>query len=697
MENWPNTQTKINFLIMGLLSALFFAPVFAADDGIEEIVVKGNVLYADQVSALKTPVAVLNVPQTVSIITDEDIRKQGFRQIGDIIRYTPGVNTSQGEGHRDSVVFRGVRSTADFFQDGVRDDVQYYRSLYNVEQVEILRGPNALLFGRGGTGGALNRVTKKAVLGDTFGAVDFGVDDFGANDIALDYNTSSGADSAFRLMIHSDALENHRDFYDGDRLGINPTIKIKVSDRTTVDLSYEHADHERYIDRGIPTENGKPVERFSKITFGDSRGDNLTTLEADIFRAIVSTNFSDATKANLTIVSSEFEKMYQNYYASGYSAGASVVTVDGYNDPTERENTIISGNLINELEIGSTTHTLLFGAEMIDTTNKNKRYDTYWATTKSDKETFNITRPMNFLVNSVGVTTNNDFTEDLNRQTQSDIEVTSIFFQDQIDVSDKLKLLIGGRHDSFDITVKDIKNGSAQSREDKEFSPRAGIIFKPRENVSLYYSYSESFLPRSGEQFKSLSASSAALDPDVFESSEIGAKVEITDDLGFTIAYFDSEQVRAVKDSVSGETSEIVGLQVDGFELEVKGDINDKMSLVFGYSALDGKTSKGGEPREIPDQMLSLFATYEVSDKFGWAVGITQQGESNIANDKPGLVLPEYTRVDLGAYYQIADDLSVQMNLENLTDELYFPHSHSTHQASVGEPLNVRLSIRMTF
>ena len=697
MENWPNTQTKINFLIMGLLSALFFAPVFAANDGIEEIVVKGNVLYADQVSALKTPVAVLNVPQTVSIITDEDIRKQGFRQIGDIIRYTPGVNTSQGEGHRDSVVFRGIRSTADFFQDGVRDDVQYYRSLYNVEQVEILRGPNALLFGRGGTGGALNRVSKKAVLGDIFGAVEFGVDDFGANDIALDYNTSSDDDLAFRLMIHSDALENHRDFYDGDRLGINPAIKIKLSDRTTIDLSYEHADHERYIDRGIPTENGKPVERFSKITFGDSRGDNLTTLEADIFRAIVSTNFSDTTKANLTIVSSEFEKMYQNYYASGYSAGASVVTVDGYNDPTERENTIISGNLINELEIGSTTHTLLFGAEMIDTSNKNKRYDTYWATTMSDKETFNITRPMNFLVNSVGVATNNDFSEDLNRQTQSDIKVTSIFFQDQIDVSDNLKLLIGGRHDSFDITVKDIKNGSAQSREDKEFSPRAGIIFKPRENVSLYYSYSESFLPRSGEQFKSLSASSAALDPDVFESSEIGAKVEITDDLGFTIAYFDSEQVRAVRDSVSGETSEIVGLQVDGFELEVKGDINDKMSLVFGYSALDGKTSKGGEPREIPDQMLSLFATYEVSDKFGWAVGITQQGESNIGNDKPGLVLPEYTRVDLGAYYQIADDLSVQMNLENLTDELYFPHSHSTHQASVGEPLNVRLSIRMTF
>ena len=130
---------------------------------IEEVVVKGNVLYTDQVNALKTPVPVLDVPQSVSIITDEDIRKQGFREISDIVRYIPGVNTSQGEGHRDAVVFRGVRSTADFFIDGVRDDVQYYRSLYNLEQVEILKGPNALLFGRGGTGGIINRVTKKAV------------------------------------------------------------------------------------------------------------------------------------------------------------------------------------------------------------------------------------------------------------------------------------------------------------------------------------------------------------------------------------------------------------------------------------------------------------------------------------------------------------------------------------------------------
>ena len=678
------------FMIGVLLVSSFVISAQDNDDDVEEIVVKGNVLYSDQVNALKTPVPVLDVPQTVSIVTDDDIRKQGLREIGDIVRYTTGVNTSQGEGHRDAVVFRGVRSTADFFQDGNRDDVQYYRSLYNVEQVEILKGPNALLFGRGGTGGVINRVSKKAAVGETFGSVDFGADSFGANDIALDYNTATGDNTALRVMVHSDALENHRDHYDGRRLGFNPTLKVVLNDTTTLDISYEHADHERYIDRGVPTENGEPVERFEKITFGGD--DNLTTLKANILRATLSKKFSDTRKGNLSIVSSDFEKMYKNYYASGYTAGATVVTMDGYLDPTERENTIISGSMVNE--VGN--HTILIGAEIIDTTNNNHRYNTFWSTTSDDNEVFNITRPMDFTVNSAGVPTSNDYTADLKSKTKSDIDVTSFYIQDQIDVSDNLKLMIGGRYDSFDITVTDIKGGSAQSKKDTNFSPRAGIILKPQDNISWYYSYSESFLPRSGEQFKSLSASNARLDADVYESSELGVKWAISDDLSFTAAYFDSEQVVAVRDE-TGESGEIVGLQVDGIELELKGKVNDNMNVVLGYTDMDGETSSGGEPREIPDSTLSVWATYQVSDQLGWGLGVMKVGESNISNNKPGLVLPSYTRVDFSVYYDVSDDLTVRLNAENLTDELYFPHSHSTHQASVGEPMNVRLSLTRKF
>ena len=679
-------------LLIGISLLAFSA---FAEEEVEEIVVKGKVLYSDQVNALKTPVAIVNVPQAVSIVTDEDIRKQGIREIGDIVRYTPGVNTSQGEGHRDAVVFRGVRSTADFFQDGARDDVQYYRSLYNVEQVEVLRGPNALLFGRGGTGGIINRVTKKATIGETFGSFDLGADDFGSTDLAIDYNVQSGENSAFRLNAHVDALENHRDFYDGDRTGFNPTLRVEISENTTLDLSYEYADHERMIDRGIPTANGKPVEALKDIVFGTS-DINIQTLEADIFKGSLTTDISDTSKAVFSLTSSEFEKMYQNLYASGYDLATNVVTLDGYRDPTERENLIISGNFINEIQVGSSTHTLLIGAEKVDTDNKNLRYDSYWTTTEKDKESFNVSRPLNIATNDAGVATSVNFNTKLKSQTTSDIEVTSVYIQDQIEISDELQILIGGRFDTFDITVDDIKGGTSQSREDDEFSPRAGLIYKPAENVSWYLSYSESFLPRSGEQYKKLTASSAALDPDVYENMEIGVNYNIRPNLSLRASFFDNEQTIATRDE-SGEGAEIVGLQVDGFELEVKGQVNDQLYMQLGYSNMDGTTSSGGEPREIPDHTLSLWTTYQVNDQFGYGIGFTRQGDSNISNNKPGLILPEYTRVDFAAYYDVSEDLAIRLNIENLTDKVYFPHSHSTHQASVGEEVNARLSITRRF
>ena len=682
------------FKILFLLSALVHAQAATDSDDIEEVVVKGYVLYSDQVNALKTPVPVLDVPQTVSIVTDEDIRKQGFRSIGDIVRYTPGVNTSQGEGHRDSVVFRGVRSTADFYQDGVRDDVQYYRSLYNLDQVEILRGPNALLFGRGGTGGMINRVTKKAVIGETFTAHDIGIDSFGASDLGLDTNVQLDNNSALRINLHSDDLANHRDHYDGSRLGINPTMKIALNANTTLDLSYEYADHERFIDRGIPTINGKPDESLADVVFGDS-STNIQTLEANIMRAQLTQKMSETKKLNFSMTSSSFEKMYQNLYASGYDG--TFVTMDGYRDPTERDNFIVSGNLVNELSLGNMIHTLLIGAEFIDTENKNLRYDAFWSSTSDDNEVFNITRPMDFSVSSTGVATGVDFATALNRQTESDITVSSFYIQDQIDVSDNLKVLLGGRIDDFDITVRDIKNGSSESRNDNTFSPRAGLVYKPQENVSYYVSYSESFLPRSGEQFKALSATSARLDPDVFESTEFGVKLALANNMSFTAAYFDSEQVRAERDNDTGETSEVRGLTVSGIELELKGRVNDSLNLAVGYSDLSGETSSSGIPREIPEHTLSAYVTYQMNDQLSWALGLTQQGESKIKDNTPGLVLPEYTRVDLAAYYVVAKNLTVQMNVENLMDELYFPHSHSTHQATVGESVNTRVSMRWTY
>ena len=387
--------------------------------------------------------------------------------------------------------------------------------------------------------------------------------------------------------------------------------------------------------------------------------------------------------------------MYQNLYASGYDG--TLVTMDGYRDPTERDKLIISGNLVNEINVGSVKHTILVGAELIDTENNNLRYDTFWSTTSDDNEVFDISRPMDFAVNADGIATSVDFTTSLKSKTSSDIKVTSLYIQDQIDLTDNIKLMIGGRHDSFDITVADIKNMSTESRKDTEFSPRAGLVFKPNEEMSLYWSFSQSFLPRSGEQYKALSATSARLDPDVFESNEVGLKYDISPRLNLTLSYFNSEQTRAERDNDTGENSEVRGLTVDGLEVQLKGQLADRLDVMVGFSSLDGETSSRGEPREIPDHTFSLFAKYQVNDKYGLAFGMTRQGESKIKDNNPGLVLPKFTRVDLGAYYRFPNGLELQVNIENLNDELYFPHSHSTHQASVGEPFNARISIRKDF
>ncbi|MDX1704055.1 MAG: TonB-dependent receptor, partial [Altererythrobacter ishigakiensis] len=430
----------------------------APDQDENAIIVTGTVLQSNEINSVKTPTPIIDVPQSLTIMTEQEVLDRGFSSIGQIIDYTPGVNTSQGEGHRDSIVFRGVRSTADFFIDGARDDVQYYRSLYNIDQIEILRGPNALLFGRGGAGGVLNRVTKKGILGQTFAGGQIGVDTFGEYSIQADVNLSTSDTAAFRVNAMYEDLKNHRDFYDGERLGINPTARFTVGDSTTIDLAYEYANHDRFIDRGIPTgADGRPVEEFEDITFGDPEL-NFNDLEAHILRANVQHKFAENFKGVFNAFYGDYDKVYSNFYASGYDQANSpgVVTTDGYIDTTQRENLILSANFIGEFETGSIGHTLLFGAEYINTSSDQDRLNPVWDQTNDDNEVFAIQRPLNLRggvgVNAAGNATSIAFS-DLNDFTQVDIDVVSLYLQNEIELTDWLHVVIGGRFDSFDIEV----------------------------------------------------------------------------------------------------------------------------------------------------------------------------------------------------------------------------------------------------
>lgn len=695
---------------LGIWTAAFGAlsmQTQAQETALEEIVVEGKVLYTDRVNALKTPTPIIDVPQSLSIITADEITQRGFTSIGDIITYIPGLNTSQGEGHRDAVVFRGVRSTADFFIDGVRDDVQYYRPLYNLEQVEILRGPNALLFGRGGTGGILNRVTKKGVIGETFTRYQVGVDTFGEFGVQLDSNFSTSDTLAFRINAMYEGLENHRDFYDGDRIGINPIAAFKLSPATTLDLSYEYIDHERFIDRGIPTgSDGRPVEAFKDIVFGDPEL-NTTRLEAHLLRATLQHDFSDKLKGNFSAFYGNYDKLYQNFYASGYDQAVTpnVVTLDGYVDTTQRQNLILSGNLIGEFGTGSINHTVVAGAEYINSDNDNDRFNSFWDTTSDDNEVFTIDRPLNLSggvgVNASGVATTNDFTADLNDFTQATVDVFSAYIQDEIELSDQFDLIVGARFDRFDIEVFNVPSNETRNRKDEEVSPRFGLVFKPQENISLYGSYSESFLPRSGEQFANINGNNNQLDPNTFTNLEAGVKWDFGQGLSLTAAVFEIEQSSPQVADSDPETLDVIDSETQGFEAQLQGQITDQWYISAGYSYLDGEIVNrsgptGLRPRELPEHMVSLWNGYQVTDRFGLGLGLTYQDESFINNGN-STVLPSYTRLDAAAYYDVSDSLRVQINVENLTDTLYFPNAHSTHQATVGAPLNARLSISGRF
>ncbi len=706
-------KLKARVLLGSLVTVSSFSLAQGTDDSaaeampIEETLVRGQYLQSSQINALRSPTPILDVPQSLSIVTSEVIMQRGYGNVSDIIQYLPGVSVSQGEGHRDAVVFRGVRSTADFFIDGVRDDVQYYRPLYNLEQLEILRGPNALLFGRGGTGGILNRVTKKPELGQQFSQVSGYADTFGAGGVQIDTNWSTSDDTGFRLNAMLEGLENHRDFYDGERLGINPTFKTRLGDNTLLNVSYEYVDHEQFIDRGIPTgSDGRPVEAFEKITFGDEDV-NLTTLKAHIVMAGIDHQFSDSTKGKVTFFYGDYDKSYQNFYASGYNEASTPneVTLDGYVDTTQRQNTVLSGSLINESILGGTRHRFIAGAEVVNTSSDQDRWNTYWSATADDKETFFINRPLQVLggvgVNSRGAQTTNDFTVDINDDTRVSIDVYSAFIQDEISITEKFDVILGARFDHFEIDVFNVPANDVSSRTDEEVSPRLGLVYKPVENMSLYGSYSESFLPRSGEQFANINGSNGQLDPNTFENLEVGFKWDFGSGLSLTAAAFQIQQTSPQVADNDPSTLDVIETETDGVEIQLDGQLTDFWYLSASYTYLDGEQvgrtgPSGRRPRELPENMFSVWNSFQFSQKFSGGLGLTYQDESFI-NNSNSAVLPSYTRVDAALYYQLSNTLRIQVNVENLTDTDYYPSSHSTHQATVGAPLNARFAITKDF
>jgi catecholate siderophore receptor len=683
----------------------------AQDGNIEEVLVTGQVLSRDALNSVKTPTPILDVPQSLSILTAEQIEQQAFRNFGDVIRYTPGLAISQGEGHRDAIIIRGVQTTADFFIDGIRDDVQYFRPFYNVEQIEVLRGPNALLFGRGGGGGVVNRVQKSAQVGEQFTTFNGGVDTFSAYSGAIDSNIALSDSVALRVNGYYEELDNHRDFFGGTRFAVNPTLTAMLSDRTRVTASYEYVDDDRSVDRGVPSqrnENGPngPLEGFDNTFFGSPEG-NFTTLQAHILRTRLEHRLSDNMTANATLQYADYDKFYQNLYPSDdvvVSNGVfSEVELDGYNDPTQRENLIFQANLVSEFTTAGLEHMLLLGVELGDQQTTNARGDIVFEDNGDDQIVIPFTDPLQIPAFNF---------DNLVRDRASDVRSSSLYLQDQLDLSEQFKLVLGLRYDRFDIDVNDFiaaaagdDTGGRFSRQDTELTPRLGFIYKPADNVSIYASYSETFLPRSGDQFLTLTLDSESTRPQFFENREVGLKWDLSPQLSLTTAVFDLERESFTSVDPNDQEQVIIieGSNTRGFEVQLAGNLSERWSITTGYSYLDGQVNRadgsgndGNRTRQTPENMVSLWTRYELSNALSLALGGTYQDSFFVTEDN-SVEVPEYTRIDAAAYYQLSARTMLQLNVENLLNENYFPDAHSNSNISTGRPLNARVSVVMNF
>ena len=644
-------------------------------------------------TATKTSTPLVDVPQAMNVISREQLNDQGIDSLGDALRYVPGVVLGQGEGHRDQITLRGQSSTADFFVDGLRDDAQYYRPLYNAERVEVLKGANALIFGRGGGGGVVNRVSKAPEYDRMRVGASGAVDTFGAWTLAADLGAPLSDTVGTRLNAAYEEFDNHRQYYGGHFIGLTPTIGAQLGEATTLTATYEYAEDDRTTDRGVPSRGGLPLAGYDNTFFG-SPALNRSEVTAHLAHLRLDHEFSDALSANLSAQYAHYDKYYGNVFARAAATAANTVELTGYNSATVRENAIVQGNLVWTGSTGGIGHTLLLGFEAAN-------QDT--AATRADASFGGASRATVALAERITLPSSITFGP-LTSSSVSDVRALSAYVQDQIDIGEHLKLVAGLRYDHFRITSTNRINGFAGERSDGKWSPRLGVIVKPQENLSIYASFARSFLPQSGDQFTVLDATTQALAPEAFRNLEAGVKWDISAALAFTIAAYqlDRTNTRAA-DPVTGNTVLTGGTRTKGIEASLVGQLTDGLQVSLGYALQDGEiratttaAPAGRRLAQLPRHQVSAWGRYALTDKLGIGLGVLHQS-SQFATISSAVRMPAFTRIDAGLFYDVSDRIAVQLNVENLTDTRYFPSAHTDNNISVGEPLNAKLTLRVKY
>lgn len=674
--------------------------------------------------ANKTNTPIVNIPQQLSVITREQLRDQNYQGLTEVTRYVPGVAVHQGEGNRDELVIRGVDSSANFFVNGFRDDVQYFRDMYNAQSIEVLKGPAALTFGRGVAGGLLNRTLKEAD-GNRVYEASAQTGSWGDRRVTLDAGQAINDNVAARLNVFYEGSDAFRDFNHLERYGFNPTVTLKPDDDTKVKLSYEYFHDGRTADRGNPSQ-GVPggATRFNPTTPFAPNGDfstffgspSLNTAQATVQTgmAIIEHDFNNGLTVRNGTIAADYKKFYQNVYpANGTLAGAvspddTTVNLGAYQHTTNRDNVFNQTDFIYKGWTGPVAHTVGFGTEFGRQTGVDIRNTGIFpnGTNTIVENPFAPTYfgPVTFVHHFTGTNTDGVTTADSN--SRYGLNVQSGYVRDTVDIARSVQIIAGARFDRFDMSATDMNTNINRNRVDNLVSPQAALILKPTDAMSVYTAYSIAYLPASGDQFSSLTDGTLILTPQRFENTELGMKWNINPKLLFSTAIYELNRTnQPIADGnnpgfffPSGSTL------TRGVEASLTGYVTAQWQSSLAYAYTDAKITSatsatvvpGNRVQLVPYNQFAWWNKYQFTPMWSAALGVIYFGDSFASSDDT-VRLPSFVRFDAAVYAKIDENWSAQLNVENIFDKGYWASADGNNNISPGQGRTVRLMARAKF
>lgn len=656
---------------------------------------------------------VLETPRTVSIIPADLIESQNAATLRDVLRNAPGITFQAGEGGAapgDNLFIRGFAARNDLFVDGVRDTGQYSRDPFNLEQVEVLKGPASSVLGRGVTGGAVNQASKapterQVVRSDvTLGTADY-------KRVTVDANqpVNHGTGFAARLnAMWTDGGVPGRDAVENSRWGVAPSIAWGLGKPTWISLGYMHLEQDNLPDYGLPavayTDPGIDWNSFYGLTNRD-----YEHIDHDSVNAELRHDWDD----DLTLRSfTRWSRTLRDAVVTAPRLESGQPDVARRSDvkTQDREHTILANQTSVNLsaETGGLAHSIAAGVEL-----STENYVNHGRTVTGDNPTTDLYNP------TPGDAWNGTV-ERTGAKTDTDADTLAFYAFDTIDLSSRWQMTAGLRWEQFDASTDNVDadgNVVTLDRTDCNVSWSAGLVFKPLPNGTVYASYGTSFSPSAEDLTLSLAGgrggtSPAANHPDLApeeaRSLELGTKWEFMDQrLALSAALFRTEKDNARTRNASDEPYVLEGEQiVQGIELGVNGQLTEAWSVFAGYAYMDSEITEslagaelGHELPYTPKHSFNIWTEYQLTHALAIGGGAQFTGEYYFNTTATPDAVPEsisYWLFNAMARYDVNENLSLRLNVENIADEQYVERGYAAH-FTPGRGRSVSLTAEMNF